>query len=292
MSRYTTVQISEAIRLAYRDVKPTGDQRGTIVLIHGFPQTSYQFRHIMPLLAAEGYRCVAPDYRGAGKSSLASDFTKRAMADDVVKLLDKLDINEPVHLVGHDIGGMVAFAFARQYPDRLKTVCWGECPLPGTQAYYRARTEHVVDFFHFIFHSIPDLPEALIQGKERAYLTHFYDKISYNMDAFTDADIDHYTAAYSQPGAMRCGLGVYRAFEQDAENNRAVIERDGKVRVPTMILSGEHSRHGQEAEEMGLEVTEQGSLELGVVGGAGHYLAEENPEGFVETLLCFVEKYT
>ncbi|KAK5706310.1 hypothetical protein LTR97_001298 [Elasticomyces elasticus] len=290
--KYIAAQLGDDLRIAYREFTPSGTQRGTIVLLHGFPQTSYQYRHALPLLADKGYRCIAPDYRGAGGSSRShNDFTKATMAADILKLLDYLQIEEPIHLVGHDIGGMIAFAFAHRYPKRVKTVCWGECPLPGTKTYYRDRTEHAVQQFHFIFHCIPDLPEALIRGNERIYLTHFFNKIAYNLNAFTEADIDHYVSAYSQPGAIRCGLDVYRAFEKDAEDNLASVERNGKVNVPTMVLSGARSRHKLEAEEMVLEVTEKAKVEVGLVEGAAHYLAEENPEGFAETVLAFIEKH-
>ncbi|KAK0942486.1 hypothetical protein LTR29_005907 [Friedmanniomyces endolithicus] len=292
MSTYVVAQFSDDLRIAYREVTPSGAQLGIIVLIHGFPQTSYQYRHAIPLLVDRGYRCIAPDYRGAGGSSKPEfDFTKATMASDIYELLNHLNITEPVHLVGHDIGGMIAFAFAHAYPKRLKSVCWGECPLPGTKTYYRDRTEHAVQQFHFIFHSVPDLPEALIKGNERIYVSHFLNKIAYNLAAFTEADIDYYTAAYSQPGAMRCGLGVYRAFEQDAHDNQALLKTYGKINVPTMVLSGERSRHKAEAEEMVLEVTEKKQVDIGVVKGAAHYLAEENPKGFVEVLLGFIEKH-
>lgn len=220
---YVVATLPNGLRLAYREQRPPGNQteppKGTILLLHGFPQTSYQFRYILPLLAAQGYRCIAPDYRGAGASSkpAGADFTKVAMAEDVVQLLQTLNITSPFHLVGHDIGGMIALALAHRHPEIVKSVSWGECPLPGTKTYYRDRTEHAVQQFHFVFHSVPDLPEALIAGKERIYITHFINKIAYNLSAFTEPDIDYYVAAYSQPGAIRCALGVYRAFEKVCE---------------------------------------------------------------------------
>ncbi|KAK4545820.1 hypothetical protein LTR36_002384 [Oleoguttula mirabilis] len=197
------------------------------------------------------------------------------MADDIVQLLRVLNITQPVHLVGHDIGGMIAFSLAHRHPELVKTVCWGECPLPGSKTYYRDRMEHAVQQFHFIFHCVPDLPEALIKGNERVYITHFINKIGYNLDALSQADVDHYTAAYSQPGAMRCGLDVYRAFEKDAEDNKHFLAEHGVA----------------EAEEMALEVTESEKVEVGIVGDAAHYLAEENPQGFVETVLAFIRRH-
>jgi pimeloyl-ACP methyl ester carboxylesterase len=210
------------------------------------------------------------------------------MAADMIALLDKLAITEPIHIIGHDIGGMVAFALASRFPERIRSVCWGECPLPGTTAYQRDRTDHAVQQFHFIFHSVSDLPEALVAGRERVYVSHFLNRITYNLAAFIEADIDTYAAAYAEPGAMRCAFGVHRAFEKDAEENREWVEARGKCWVPTMILSGEFSRHLEEAEEMALEVSQREVLQQGVVKSTAHYLAEESPGGFVEAVLPFL----
>ena len=282
---------SSPLQLSYLDQPPQPGKNtlGTILLLHGFPQTAHQFRHIIPHLAKAGYRCIAPDYRGAGRSSKAvSDFRKSTMAADMFALLEALEISEPVHVVGHDIGGMIAYNLASIFPDRVESVCWGECPLPGTRAYEVDRKEHAVDFFHFIFHSVPDLPEALVEGKERIYVSHFLNKITYNFNAFSEADIDFYARAYAQPGAMRCAFGVYRAFEVDAAENRERVAEHGKCGVRSLILTGEHSRHRAEAEEMALEVTEEEKLTVEVIGEACHYLAEENPEGFADAVLRFV----
>jgi pimeloyl-ACP methyl ester carboxylesterase len=285
----------EAVRIAFLDHPQTSGYaslKATILLIHGFPQTSHQFRHVLPLLTSQGYRCIAPDYRGSGRSSKHhTGFRKTTMAADMIALLDKLDITEPVHVIGHDIGGMVAFSLASRFPERVRSVCWGECPLPGTETYRRDRTEHAVQQFHFIFHAVADLPEALVAGRERVYVSHFLNKITYNLAAFSEADIDTYAAAYAEPGALRCAFGVYRAFEKDAEENRAWIEAEGKCHVPTMIVSGDSSRHLDEAREMALEVTQEEVLQQSVVEGAAHYLAEESPGGFVEAVLPFLEKH-
>lgn len=148
-----------------------------------------------------------------------------------------------------------------------------------------------MQFFHFIFHSVPDLPEALVAGKERAYVSHFLNKITYNLGAFEEEDVDFYGEVYAQPGAMRCAFGVYRAFERDAEENREWVEREGECKVASLVLSGEKSRHREEARGMALEVTEPEMLEEGVVKGAAHYLAEESPGGFVKAVLPFLDAH-
>jgi len=282
---------SSTLRLAYIDNPPTSSYKGVILLLHGFPQTSYQFRHVINPLSDAGYRIIAPDYRGAGKSSKpSSDFTKSTMASDMIKLLDYLKIKEPSHVVGHDIGGMIAYALASRYLDRVASVTWGECPLPETSVYEADRTTHAVQQFHFIFHSVLDLPEALVAGRERIYINHFFSKIAYNTAAISELDLDYYASTYEQPGAMRCAFEIYRAFEVDKEENRKWMEEKGKCTVPAMAFSGEMSRHKDEAEEMFGEVHEKQRLEVAIVENAGHYLAEENPDGFVRELLRFIEK--
>ena len=279
------------IRIAYIDCPASESQKGVIVLLHGFPQTSYQFRHVITPFAKAGYRVLAPDYRGAGASSKsASGFTKTIMAEDILLLLDELRITERVYLVGHDIGGMIAYALASRYPKRVASVVWGECPLPGTAIYRTNRTSLAVQQFHFIFHGVLDLPEALVAGRERIYLNHFFSKLAYNTAAISSADLDHYAEAYSQPGAMRCAFEVYRAFETDAEENVQWLTLNGRISVPAMALSGDKSSHKNEAYGMFEEVHEPGTFKLGVVLEAGHYIAEENPEGFISEVIMFIEE--
>lgn len=286
-------KLANGISLEYIDLPPLGESRGVFVLLHGFPQTAYQFRYVMRPIAASGYRVIAPNYRGAGRSSKpATGFTKSIMAEDIVHLLDHLGITTKVHVVGHDIGGMIAYSLATRHPHRLLTVNWGECPLPGTSAHEHDRTDRAVDQFHFIFHSVRDLPEALVAGREAVYLGHFFDKLAANAGAIGPADREHYASAYSQPGAMRCAFEVYRAFLEDAEENRAWVARHGRcAEVPAVCLSGGESAHCGQAEGMFAEVHEQGTYQVETVPGAGHFLAEENPEGFVEKTLAFVRKH-
>ena len=279
------------IRIAYIDCPSPKSEKGVIVLLHGFPQTSYQFHHVITPFAMAGYRVIAPDYRGAGASSKpASGFTKSIMAKDILLLLDNLQITERVHVVGHDIGGMIAYALASRYPSRVASVVWGECPLPGTTVYTVNKTTHAVQQFHFIFHSVLDLPEALVAGRERIYLNHFFSKLAYNTAAISPADLDHYTESYSQPGAMRCAFEVYRAFETDTEENKQWLDQNGKSSVPAMALSGNKSAHKDEAYKMFEEVHKLGTFKVGVVPEAGHYIAEENPEGFIREVMMFIEE--
>lgn len=240
-------------------------------------------------MLGDRYRAIVPDYRGAGLSSKPNGcFTKSAMAGDFVQLLDNLSISEPIHVVGHDIGGMIAYAFASRYPERTASVVWGECPLPGTSIHDEDRTIYAQEQFHFLFHAVSDLPELLVTGSEAAYLDHFYSKLAHNRSAITPRDLDHYAGMYSKPGALRCGFGVYRAFLKDAEENRQWVSEKGKCKVRTMGLHGKESRELYFDRRMLDEVHEEGTFRVEGVPESGHWIAEENPRSFAEIVLGFI----
>ncbi|KAI0816471.1 alpha/beta-hydrolase [Xylaria sp. FL0064] len=292
---HRVVEVGPGVRISYIDSPPNGSEiaKGVILLIHGFPQTSYQFRHVIKPLSEACYRVIAPDYRGTGRSSKPlTGFTKSAMAHDLVRLLKTIAINQKVHVVGHDIGGMIAFMMAARYPSSVASVNWGECPLPGTSAYKEDRTTNAVQQFHFIFHCEIDLAVALVTGRERIYLSHFFQKLAYNTPAITDEDVDHYVRAYEQPGALRCAFETYRAFEEDAHELKDWISENGKLDIPALCLSGAESRHSDTAEGMCTEVHQAGTFEIAFVPDAAHYIPEENPDGFVKETLIFIEKVT
>lgn len=287
---------AQEVRIHYIDCPPLNNENkrpeksSTILLIHGFPNTSYQWRHVITPLAAAGYRVIAPDYRGAGESSHpASGFDKVTIASDLYNLVhDHLKITEPVHVLGHDIGGMIAHAYAFSFPEHTLSVIWGECPLPGSEP-YESGFKNSPGMWHFTFHQQTDLPEALVAGRERIYLKHFYDRLCMNPAGITPHDLDHYTTSFAQPGGMRCGFELYRAFPQDAKDNQRMLKEKGKSKVPACSLSGEGSLLFQVAEEQTREFYEQ--VEVVTVDKSGHWCAEENPEDLVRKVLAFAGKH-
>nr|GAT53114.1 predicted protein [Mycena chlorophos] len=293
-------QLGPNIRIHYLYSDPTDGRDaplGTFLLCHGFPQSSYHYRHAIPLLAAAGYRVVAPDLRGQGKSSKPpigpeSDFRKTVLAHDLYVLLyEEIGVpeTEPIHTYGYDIGAFVAHAFAARYPERTKSTAWGEAPLPGTKAYYwrRGRTDH----FHLSFHNVPDLPELLIKGNEVAYMRYFFDRQAYNRRAISQADLDEYVGDYTQPGAIRCGLGLYRAFETDAEENVELVKKEGKCKVPALAFSGARSIHTVDA-RMGMVEEMYETVEQFDLPETGHYIAEESPEGFATKMIEWAGRWS
>lgn len=269
----------------------TGGGECTVVLLHGYPETWWQWRHTMPLLAAAGFRVIAVDYRGAGHSSKpATGYDKRTMAGDVRRLLvDHLGITEPVVLVGHDIGMKVAFAYASLFADGVAKLVLVDAIIPGTDHFRALLTTGRLsnsNLAHFFFHNARNsMAETLTAGRERVYIQDFFDRIAFNVGAFPPEVIDVYAKAYAAPGAMRAGFELYRAFDQDAYDNSELLSTDGRLRMPLLYVSGAESFFRTIAKDVVTDIAENGSL--AVVAASGHYPAEENPEQFAEAVLSF-----
>ena len=275
--------IEPGLRLHY---VTAGDGPRTIVLLHGFPQTWWQWQRMIPLLVAGGLRVVAPDYRGAGDSFRpAGGYDKVTVAGDIRRLLrEHLQIDGPVVVAGHDIGLMVAYAYAQTYRDEVSHLVVVDAPLPGTDVFDRLRSDPRV--WHFAFHGARDIAEMLVAGRERPYLQSFFGARVFDPSAITDEDLDVYVSAYSAPGAMRAGFELYRAFDRDAEDNRAALARVGKLTIPVLAVGGDISTSGALVEEMMREVAEDVT---GVrVPRTGHWVPEENPDALARAVLDFL----
>jgi pimeloyl-ACP methyl ester carboxylesterase len=262
-----------------------GQGARTIVLLHGFPQTWWEWRHLIPALIAGGFRVVAPDYRGAGHSwRPPGGYDKQAMANDIHQLLRQhLGIHGPVVLVGHDIGLMVAYAYAQAHPDEVSHLVVVDAPLPGTAVFDRLRNDPRV--WHFAFHNARDVAEMLVAGRERQYLQAFFNARCFDPSAISEADLELYSSAYAAAGAMRAGFELYRAFDQDAEDNRAALERHGKLTMPVLAVGGASSTSGPLVEEMMREVADNvAGLR---VPGTAHWIPEENPQALARAVLEF-----
>jgi pimeloyl-ACP methyl ester carboxylesterase len=276
--------VETGVRLHY---VTAGAGERTVVLLHGFPQTWWQWRHVIPAFVDAGFRVVAPDYRGAGHSGRPrGGYDKLTMARDIHALLrDHLGIEGPVALVGHDIGLMVAYAYAQQYRDETSHLVIIDAALPGTEAFERLR--HDPRVWHFAFHGARDVPEMLVAGREGRYLRIFFGARMFDPSAIDEHDQEVYVAAYSSPGGMRAGFEVYRAFDQDCEDNRAILERNGKLTIPVLAMGGEISTSGPIVEAMMQEVAEDVAAVR--IPGTAHWIAEENPQAFVGAVLGFLD---
>ncbi len=252
-----------------------------LVLLHGWPQTWYAWKEVIPALA-EHYTVIAPDLRGSGYSDKpATGYDKKTLADDVRQLVQQLGF-EKISLVGHDIGGMVAFSYAAEYPEEVRKLVLMELLVPGFGL------EKLMDvaqggMWHFGFHMVQDLPEALITGRERIYLSHFFRSLSYNPETIHEEAITEYVHQYAEPGALRAGFEQYRTLFEDSEHNQQLIQN--KLEMPILAFGGDRSV-GDFLRQSLLPIAEQ--VSGGAIENCGHYIAEEQPEFFVKELLAFL----
>lgn len=252
-----------------------------VVLLHGWPQTWYEWRRVMPHLA-QGYTVIAPDMRGLGDSSRpATGYDKQTIAADIRQLVSKLGF-EKVLLVGHDWGGPVAYAYACRHPEEVRRLAILDVTIPNETWERIPQITRRGGIWHVAFHSVRDLPEALIQGRERTYLSWFYRTAAYNPAAISEADIDEYVRCYSAPGALRAGFEYYRSIFTDIDHNKANAET--KLKMPVLALGGE--RGFRSAPLKCMEALAE-NVRGGMVERCGHWIPEERPDYLIEQLLQF-----
>jgi len=278
--------VAAGMRVHYLDA---GEGQQTAVLLHGFPQTSHQWRKIMPSLVDAGWHVIAPDYRGAGGSSKpAAGFDKKTIADDIHALvhthLHLADHTDRITLVGHDIGAMVAIAYAMAYREEVSHLVVIDTLVPGTEGFDKMRGDP--RGWHAAFHGARDVAEMLVQGRERAYLQHMIGVRIFDPSAIAAEDFDVYVRAYEAPGAMRAAFELYRTFDEDARAVRSALAERGKLPMPVLSIGGEHSGLGAVMADMMREIADR--VESLTVPRSGHWIPEENPSALAEAVLTFV----
>lgn len=260
-----------------------------VVLLHGWPQTWYEWRLIMPLLADQ-YRLIAPDLRGLGDSSRpAGGYDKKTVAADIWQLMHEHLKCETFAVVGHDVGSVVAFRLAADHSDSVSHLVLLDVPVVGErqEGLGGITPSGQLPRWHHLFHQVVDLPEALTFGRERIYLEWFFNWGTDQAGAFRDADISEYVRAYSQAGAMRAGFNMYRALPQDIADNYATLSTGFKLPMPTLGLGGGGSRgRGEMVVESLRRVTMK--AEGGSVPDCGHFIPEEKPQELAERLRIFL----
>jgi pimeloyl-ACP methyl ester carboxylesterase len=206
------------------------------------------------------------------------------MAHDVREVLrSDLGIQEPVGVVGHDIGLMIAYAYAQAFQEDVTHLVVIDAPLPGTAVFDCLRSDPRV--WHFAFHAARDVPEMLVAGREREYLRAFFNARIGDPSAITETDLNEYVAAYSAAGAMRAGFELYRTFDRDANDNRTALARHGKLRIPVLAIGGAMSTSGPLMEAMMKEVAS--NVRGCVFQGTAHWIPEECPSALTEKLATF-----
>jgi pimeloyl-ACP methyl ester carboxylesterase len=253
-----------------------GGQGAAVVMLHGFADTGDMWA--LPATALAGaHTIVAPDLRGMGLSSQpAGGYDKKTQARDVAGVLDALKIDR-VTVVSHDIGNMVAYAFAAQFRERVTRWVVMDAPLPGIGPWDEILKSPML--WHFNFRG-PDM-ERLVAGRERIYLDRFYNELSANPKAIDEATRNHYAKLYARPGAMHSAFNQFAAFSQDAVDNVAFAAQ-GKLAIPVLAIGGEKSYGLALADDVRFVATD---VTPAVIPGAGHWIMEEQPAAAVK-LIC------
>jgi len=282
-----TPALAEAVKIESRFAEVNGlrmhylvaGQSGSpVILLHGYAQNSRMWRPLMAELA-KAHRVIAPDLRGFGDTTKAkSGYDKKTMAQDVHALARSLDIRR-AGIVGHDIGLMVAYAYAAQYPTDVERIALLDAFIPGVGD--TTNLFLLKDLWHFHFYG--PTPLALVKGRERIYFEHFWNDFAADpAKSVSEADRRFYAKKYAQPGAMKAGMEVFRAFDQDAKDNAAFART--KLSMPMLVLGGEKSG-GEFLIAQGRMVAD--NVEGVLVTGSGHWLVDEAPSQVIPRLVAF-----
>lgn len=264
-----------------------GGQGPCVLLIPGWPQSLYSFRRVMPALARE-FRVVAIDPPGLGDSdALPTGLDTASAAAHLVEVLDALQIRDCM-LVGFDVGAWIGYALAARFPARVSRLTLIDAAVPGLApaSAYQLSPATFSKTWHFSFNFLPELPEMLIRGREKAFLEWFFrSKSKDSSQTFTDADIDVYARSYGAEGRWAGALGYYRALFVSASQNQETASTP--LPMPLLAIGGD-SAMGQGMADMLRPVAP--SLESAVIPNCGHYVPEENPAGLLDALLPFLRK--
>ncbi len=249
-----------------------------VFLLHGYAQTSHMWRPLFAKLA-ESHTVIAPDLRGFGESAKPEGgYDKKTMAQDVHALATSLGYKH-IGIAGHDIGLMVAYAYAAQFPSELDRIALMDAFLPGVGDWTSVWL--LRDLWHFHFYGAT--PLALVAGRERIYFEHFWNDFAADpAKSVSEADRRFYATAYAQPGGMRAGFEVFRAFEQDAKDFAGFAKT--KLTMPMLVLTGEKAS-GEFLIGQARLVAE--NVKGVVIKGSGHWLMDEAPDQVVPKLVDF-----
>ena len=258
-----------------------GGQGPAVVMLHGFGDTGDMWAPLANALVADR-TVVVPDLRGMGLSSHPDrGYDKKTQGHDVARVLDRLKI-ETADLVTHDIGNMVGYAFAAQFPARVTRWVVMDAPLPGIGPWDEILKSPAL--WHFNFRG-PDV-ERLVQGRERIYLDRFWNELSANPKSIDEETRRHYAELYARPGAMHAAFEQFAAFSQDAVENKALAAK-GKLAMPVLAIGADKSFGTTQADVVGFVATD---VTAQVIADSGHWLMEEQPAATVAAITGFLAK--
>lgn len=257
-----------------------GDRGNSVILLHGYAQNSRMWRPLMKELGRT-HRVIAPDLRGFGDTTKAeTGYDKKTMARDVHALARSLGI-ERAAIAGHDIGLMVAYAYAVQYPAEVDRIALLDAFIPGVGD--TTNLFLLKDLWHFHFYG--PTPLALVKGRERIYFEHFWNDFAADRTkSVSESDRRFYTRKYAQPGAMKAGMEVFRAFDQDAKDNAEFAKT--KLAMPLLVMGGEKSGGDFLISQARMVANNVDGV---IITGSGHWLIDEAPAQVIPRLVAFFQ---
>ena len=260
-----------------------GGKGPAVVMLHGFGDTGDMWAPAATVLI-HNHTVVVPDLRGMGLSSHPQGgYEKKTQARDIAQVMDELNIDK-ADFVTHDIGNMVGYAFAAQFPARVTRWVVIDAPLPGIGPWDDILRSPAL--WHFNFRG-PDA-ERLVKGRERIYLDRFWNELSANPKAIDEATRHHYAKLYARPGAMHSAFNQFAAFAQDAIDNKA-LAANGKLTIPVLALGADHSFGTQMADDVRFVATD---VTDGVIKDSGHWVMEEQPQQTTDAIVNCAESRT
>jgi pimeloyl-ACP methyl ester carboxylesterase len=265
----------EGVKLHYL----TAGHGPTLILLHGYTQTSRMWKPIIPLLA-EKFNVIAPDLPGIGDSAIPKDgLDMKTAAIRLHSLAKSLQI-EKARVVGHDIGLMVAYAYAAQFPTETENLVLMDAFLPGVAGWETAYNHPGI--WHFRFNG--PTPEALVRGRERIYFEHFWNDFAADKKrSLSKADRTAYTAAYARPGRMRAGWAYFVSFGQAAKDFAQLSQM--KLSMPALAIGGDKANGELLGQQMKIVAAD---AKVVVLKKTGHWVLEENPKGTTDALMNFL----
>ena len=258
-----------------------GGHGPAVVLLHGFGDTGDMWA---PLAAAlmKTHTVIVPDLRGMGLSAHPdTGYTKKNQALDIAGVMDALKVTQ-AELVTHDIGNMVGYALAGQFPKRITKWVVIDAPLPGIGPWDEILKSPML--WHFNFRG-PDM-ERLVKGRERIYLDRFYNELSADPKKIDEVTRQHYAKLYARPRAMHDAFEQFAAFNQDAIDNQAMLAAGGKLPMPVLALGGDHSFGTAQAEVLRFTAT---NVTGGIIPNSGHWIMDENPQATIKFATDFLK---
>ena len=256
-----------------------GGKGPAVILIHGFGDTGDMWAKLGADLVRD-HTVVVPDLRGMGLSAKpGTGYDKWTQAADMRAVLQSLGIDKAV-VVGHDIGTMVAYAYAARYRDQTEKLVVMDAPVPGVPPWDEIVRSPLL--WHFDLGG-PDM-ERLVKGRERIYLDRFWNDFAGTPSKVTEATRHHYAELYARPGAMRAAFAQFRSIRTDAEDNKKAIAT--KLSIPVLAVGGEKSFGKMEAVVMRNAATDVTEV---VISGAGHWLMEEDPAATIKAVRQFLD---